>query len=152
MIASSSVGKEPIDCISRIAVQVVIYSETLSPGDISTWLNLQPTNATEMGIKLGQRTGTPVTVPRHMWQLSSESNVEILDFGCHLDWLLSKLLPVREQLIRLRDGGAAECTICGVVWTSGSSAHLELSVPQIEALVSLQLRLELEFTDYGDDA
>jgi hypothetical protein len=54
--------------------------------------------------------------------------------------------------MRLRDSGTADCTMIGVVWTSGSSAHLKLSAHQMEALVSLQLQLELEFADYGGDA
>ncbi len=152
MTESSSVGKGPTGGLTRVAVQVVVYSETLSPGEISSWLNLQPTSASEKGVKVGPRTGTPVTVRRHMWQLSSEPNVETLDFGSHLDWILSKLLTVREQLIRLRDSGIADCTVIGVVWTSDSSAHLKLSAHQMEALVSLQLQLEIEFADYGEDA
>ena len=136
---------------TRVAVQVVIYSEAISPGEIASRLRLQPTRTAEKGIKYGPQTGTQVNVPRHMWQLSSETNVEDSDLGSHLDWLLSKLLPVREQLCTLRNIEAVECVLFCVVWTSGTSAHVTLTANQMESLVALQLDLQLEFADYGTD-
>jgi hypothetical protein len=86
-----------------------------------------------------------------MWQLSTEPHVEALEFGSHLDWLLSRLLPVRDRLRSLRDSGVIDCALIGVVWTSGSIVQLKLTSRQMAALVSLQLEIQIEFADYGDE-
>ena len=135
----------------RVAVQSLIYSEALAPDEISSRLDLQPTKTAEKGVKHGKRTGSPVDVPRNMWQLSSESHVTELDLTSHLDWMLSKLFPVREQLRTLRDNGTIECALVGVVWTNGTSAHVRFETRQMEMLVMLGMELQLEFADYGND-
>jgi uncharacterized protein DUF4279 len=137
--------------VARVAVQALIYSDTLSPEEISARLELQPTTTTEKGIKFGKRTGTRVDVPRHMWQLSSESHVPGQNFTDHLDWILAKLFAVRERLGALRKSGQLQSSLVGVVWTSGTSAHVQLSPRHAEMLAALQLELRLEFADYGDD-
>jgi hypothetical protein len=86
-----------------------------------------------------------------MWQLSSESHVTALDLTSHLDWLLSKLFPIRKQIRALRDSGAVQCVLVGVVWTSGTGAHVQLRTNHMEMLVTLQMELQLEFADYGED-
>jgi len=137
--------------IDRIAVQAVIYSGVLAPEEITARLGLQPTNVAVKGLKYGSETGTPVNVPRHMWRLSSEPNVEASNFGKHLDWLLSKLLPVRNELSAIRNSGVVNFHMICVVWTSGTSAHIGISRDQMDALVCLGFDLQLEFSDYGDD-
>jgi len=89
----------------RAAVRALLYSETLAPEEITSRLDLQPTKTAEKGVKYGKRTGTQYDVPRHMWQLSSESHVSAVDLTSHLDWLLSRLFPIRERLRVLRDSG-----------------------------------------------
>lgn len=90
-------------------------------------------------------------IPRHMWSLSSEHHVEERDFSRHLDWLLGKLVTVREQLLELRRSESIQCEIRGVVWTRGTAGYFRIETDQMEMLVALQLALQLEFADYGDD-
>lgn len=137
--------------LARVAVQLVIYSENLSPEGIAAHLNLQPTRTTEKGVKVGARTGTSVVVPRHLWEISTEFQVATRDFQCHLDWLLSKLQPVREQLRAIRDDPKNRCSMVAVIWTNGDIAHVQLAANHLRALVDLQLSIEFEFADYGED-
>ncbi len=135
----------------RVAVEFVIYSDTLSSDEVSNRLGIQATGSAAKGVKLGKRTRTPITIPRHMWQLSSEAHVGASDLGSHLTWVLAKLSPLQEQLREIRTVGSAEFRLVGRVWTSGTSVHVQLSKPVLNALVTLDLELQLEFADYGQD-
>lgn len=150
MTDTHSATGENIGKPTRVAVQALIYSETLSSEEISSQLNLQPTTTVAKGVKYGKRTGTRVDVPRHMWQLSSEAHVSGHDLAEHLDWVLSKLFSVRERLRVLHENGMAEIILVGVIWTSGTSAHVRLSPRHAELLAALQLEFRLEFADYGE--
>lgn len=151
MTTAECVSNEHSNGTARVAVQFLIYSETLSPEEIGKQLNLTPAKTVEKGVKFGKRTGTRVDVPRHMWQISSELHVSELDLGSHLDWILSTLNPIRAQLRALRDNGSIQCVLAGVVWTNVTSAHVQLAIHQMEMLIALQLELHLEFADYGED-
>lgn len=136
---------------TRTAVQLLIYSGTFEADEISFRLNLQPTRTEKKGVKYGKRTGTRVELARHMWQFSSESHVSAADFTSHLDWVLSRVFPIRERLQALRDSGAVECALVGLMWTSGTSAYARISIDHMQRLISLRLDLQLEFADYGED-
>lgn len=151
MIESNQAAGEKTAAPVRVDVQALVYSEALTAEEIESRLNLSPSETQEKGPKYGKRTGTRVDVPRHMWQLSSELNVSEMDFSSHLDWVLAKLFSVRERLQALRDSAEVECFLVGVVWTSGTSAHVRLSVHHLEILAALRLEFRLEFADYGDD-
>lgn len=136
---------------ARVAVEFLIYSDTLSPGEVSNRLGIQATGSATKGVKLGERTHTPIAIPRHMWQLSSEPHVVAPDLSTHLSWLLGKLTPLQERLRAIRSTGSTELCLVGRVWTSGTSAHVRISKPAVEALLALDLELQLEFADYGHD-
>jgi hypothetical protein len=112
---------------------------------------LSPTTTAEMGIKHGKRTGTEVHVPRHMWQLSSESHVPERDVERHLDWVLSKLYVVRDEFRKLCSTGDTQAELVAVIWTSGTSVQVQLTTGMLEMLLALGLELRLEFADYGND-
>ena len=136
---------------ARFAAEFLIYSDILSPDDVSNRLRLQATHAATKGVKIGERTNTPVSIPRHMWQLSSEPNIVAADLDSHLSWLLAKLTPLHDQLRAIRSLGSTELCLVGRVWTSGTSAHVGIAKPTMEALLALDLELQLEFADYGHD-
>lgn len=136
---------------ARVAVEFLIYSDALSPDEVSNLLGIQATGSATKGVKLGERTHTPIAIPRHMWQLSSEPHVVAADLGSHLSWLLAKLFPLQEQLRAIRNMGSTDLCLVGRVWTSGTSAHVRISKPAMEALLATDLELQLEFADYGDD-
>jgi hypothetical protein len=136
---------------TRIDVILVVYSEALSPSELTSRLGIEPTKTTEKGTKLGRRSGALTQVPKHVWQLSSESSVPTMEMANHLDWLIARLMPIREQLAALQNSKEVECALSGIVWTSGSSAHLRITTRHMEALVALRLNLQLEFADYGND-
>ena len=138
--------------VVRVAASLLIYSDVLAPEEITLRLDLQPTETTEKGVKYGKQTGTRMNVPRHLWQLSSETHVAAMDLTSHLDWLLARLFPIRERLRTLRESGAIDFHLRGVVWTSNDAAHVQLPIRVMEMLVELQLEPELQFADYGDDS
>jgi hypothetical protein len=92
-----------------------------------------------------------MNAPRHLWELSSESHVSSQDLTSHLDWVFMKLSPVREHLRALHESAAAQVVLSGVIWTSGTGAHVQILPRHAEMLAALQLELGLEFADYGDD-
>lgn len=151
MTVATSTVKDDRTPPMRVAVQVMVYSESLAPAEITARLGLEPTATAEKGVKHGKRTNTAIDVPRNMWQLSSESHGLGADLTSHLEWVLSKLSPARERLRALRDDGSIQCALVGVVWTSGTSVHVRLPTRLMEMLVALQLEFQLEFADYGQD-
>jgi hypothetical protein len=151
MITTTSADK-PAAALVRVAVQLLIYSDKLSPRQIAEYLHIHPTRAVEKGVKAGARTGTPVAVPRHLWELSSESEVATQELPSHLDWLLSKLLPVSAQLRILRDDELVRSKLVAVVWGNGEIAHAEVCIRHMKSLVDLELNLEFEFADYAEDS
>jgi hypothetical protein len=74
-----------------------------------------------------------------------------MELSAHLEWLVGRLLANRNRLKALCESGQCECVLSGVVWTSGTSAHVRLEARHVEMLVDLQLGLQLEFADYGDN-
>lgn len=136
---------------TRVAVQVLFYSTIVRPEEITTRLMLSPTTTAEMGIKRGKRTGTEVHVPRHMWQLSSESYVSERDVARHLDCLLSRLYAVHDEFRKLCSTGDTQAELVAVIWASGTSLQVKLSIGLLEMLLALGLELRLEFADYGND-
>jgi hypothetical protein len=71
-------------------------------------------------------------------------------FSHHVDWLLSKVLPVRQQLKALRDEGAW-CVLSCIVWTSGDMGCAAFTIQQMASLIELGLEPQLAFTDYGPE-
>jgi Domain of unknown function (DUF4279) len=151
MTTASGLTNKGADALARVAAYLLIYSDVFAPEEITSQLDLQPTRTTEKGVKYGKRTGTQMNIPRHLWMLSSESHLAAKDLTSHLDWLLARLFPIRERLRALRESGAIDCHLRGVVWTSNDGAHVQLPIRVMEMLVELQLEPELEFADYGDD-
>jgi hypothetical protein len=150
MTSTGSLTDEDTCDLVRVAVQFLVYSDHLSPNEISTILDLEPTRSVKKGVKYGPKTRTPIEIPHHMWQLSSESHVPALDFSSHLDWLLCRLTPRRGQIHALQNGGVNECNLIGIVWSSVDMAHVRITAEQMAAISDLRLDIELEFADYGD--
>lgn len=142
---------ESSESILRVAVSLVIYSNDLSPKDISNALTLEPSYIAEKGVKVGPRTGTIMNVPRNLWELSSEENVHSLTADSHLDWMLSKLTAVQAKLKSLRADPSIDCVFTCVIWTNNDGVYTKLSVRQMAELVSLGFDLRLQVSDYGDN-
>jgi len=137
---------------TRMDVVLVVYSDSLSPSELTLRLGLEPTKTTEKGPKVGKLSGALMQIPRHVWQLSSESSVSSMELATHFDWLLARLMPVRKELLALVESEDIECALSAIVWTSGSDAHIRIATEHMEGLVALGLDLRLEFSDYGEDS
>jgi hypothetical protein len=137
---------------ARICAELLIYSDSLPPAEVSRQLGgLEATSSALKGPKLGSHSGMSMNVPRHMWQLSTESHVESNEVNTHLSWLLARLLPLQAELEAMRVKDSAELRVVAHVWTSGTSAHVLLTKPTLDALLALNLELHLEFADYGEE-
>jgi len=149
---SKNVSPEATDNLLpiRVDVALLIYSDTLSPGDISDRLRIEATASAVQGVTIGRRTGTRMVIPKHMWEFSSESHVPIREFDRHLSWLLGRLVAEQDALRAIRDCGSTEIQLIGHVWTAGSGAHVHLKKAALEQLVAMDLELHLEFADYEE--
>lgn len=63
-----------------------IYSQTLSPEEVTRALGVQPTRTLRQGEQRGDKVSN-----LHGWFLSSEGRVDSRDLRRHLDWLLDQL-------------------------------------------------------------
>lgn len=137
---------------TRIDVQANFYSDSLSPDEISSRLNLEPTRTGNKGPWVVPRTSkvAKTPLPHHFWQLRSEPNVQGFKFTEHMDWMLGKLFPARDLIIELhRTETIFSHGLTCVVWSSGTGSAVRLAPRHAESLALLQLALWFEFADYG---
>src|SRR5687768_6453989 len=75
-----------------------IYSDK-HPDEISKTLGLAPTDSSFVGEVKTNSLGRSRVSHRNNWFLSSETFVDSKDLRRHLDWILGKLTPHKDQLL-----------------------------------------------------
>lgn len=85
------------------------------------------------------------------WFLSSEDYVKSLDVRRHLDWLLMRLTPKREELLSIQhEPGMRMAVIC--VWHSRSGTGGPVLWPeQMSQLADLNLECGFDIYFFEDD-
>lgn len=136
-------------------VEFCIYGEELDPASVTARLGIEPSREQgEMETLMGmdyfahQRNASS-------WLLSSRGQVESRDVRRHLDWLLEKLVPVQQQVLKLQTMADVKMTVRCIWWSAYGDGGPALWPQQMSLLADLNLEcsfdvLFFEETDEGD--
>lgn len=126
-----------------------LFKEDLNPDDVSRLLGLDASGVQRKGEP--QYPKNPDSLLRFRsggWLLSTKGHVESRDLRRHVEWLLGRLEPQREALLRLSREGCAMDLFC--FWLSaGGQGGPELDAVLMGRLadLSLPIRFDIYFTD-----
>jgi hypothetical protein len=128
----------------RTCAELRIYPGDLDPRTVSARLSLGPTT-----VRAAAETGRRIR-PSH-WALSSELHVDSMDTRNHLDWLLARLLPVRDAILELQREPSVRMTVWCVWWSKFAQGGPTLWPEQMGPLAELNLECTFDVSFYGDD-
>ena len=136
----------------RCYAELRVFTEALSPDEVSNRIGLRPTSQQSAGESRINRLGRSRLIPRSAWFLSSELEVTSRDLRRHLDWLLDKLEPSSNGLIALQEiEDPISMWVHCVWWSRGLHGGPTLWPSQMERLAKLRLECSLEFASYDDE-
>src|SRR5258708_6300525 len=111
-------------------------------------LGIEPTRSHNAGEAHGSL--RPIPWKHGQWALESQLP-EASELEAHLDWLLARLLPVRDRVLTVlaADQRLRASFFCGL-WMSNENEGLELSPRLLEGISSLSAELDLDIYYEGD--
>ena len=122
-----------------------IFSDTVSPAEVTARLQLDPTDF----FKKGDAMGLPGrSRKRNGWFLSSESFIKSRDTRRHIDWILASISKKNDAISSLRAGGLDIDISC--IWISSGQGGPVISPPQMSLLSALNI--EIWWDIYFDEA
>jgi hypothetical protein len=113
-----------------------IFSDTVSPTDITTKLQLDPTESFKKGDTMGSRGGSRKF---NGWFLSSESLINSRDTRRHIDWILAKIKDKATEISSLYADGVEIDISCA--WVSTGQGGPVISTPQMSLLSALDIEV-----------
>ena len=135
----------------RTLAKLRIYGDKLDPGSITAVLGIEPTDSQSKGeIKKNSR-GVGREAKIAGWFLSSEGHVQSKDVRKHLDWLLAKLLPVKDKLHAIQETEDLVMGVTCVWWSVGGDGGPTLWPEQMSLLAELNLECGFEVAFYEDE-
>lgn len=144
------IGADSPGC-ERTYAELRVYPEALSPADVTVMLGIEPTSTQVAGEVRTNSLGRSRAVPRNGWFLSSEDQVRPGDLRCHLDWLLGRLWPVKENLAGMRRAHEMTIAVACVWWASGEGVGPSLGPEQMRLLGELGLECQFDVAFFGDE-
>lgn len=119
-------------------VTLRIYSDTMSPEEISSFLRMQPSDSTFKGEVVGEKTKK---VRKHNgWFLTSDGSVDSKDVRRHIDFLADKIAHLTSDLAELKNKGCLIDLSC--FWSSeNGQGGPTLSPNQLKKLAELELEI-----------
>jgi hypothetical protein len=134
----------------RTLATLRIGGEELDPTFVTSHLGIQPTKSQKKGeIKTNSR-GFERTIKKGGWFLSSEDHVNSKDIRRHLDWLLTRLAPVKDQLRALQEIEGITMDVNCIWWSAGDGGPT-LWPEQMRLLAELNLECGFYISFYGDE-
>jgi hypothetical protein len=131
-----------------VYARIIIYctESMLLPDDITDMLQLQPTEKRVKGDVICRPSGRIVTtMKKSYWSLCSENLVKSGDMDAHLDWLLKRIVPVKEQIISLQKIPGISMNIRCFWCSRESDTGIDFTTDQIKDLAELNLNCSFVF-------
>jgi len=125
-------------------VELCIYGEDLNPAFVTARLGIESSTRQKTGETWGNIGGCDHQHKVESWLLSSRGQVESRDVRRHLDWLLEKLVPAQQQILKLQTMRGVKMTVrCG--WRSAyGDGGPALWPQQMSSLAELNLECSFE--------
>lgn len=135
---------------ARTCATIRIYPFFQSANEISKTLGLVPTRFQDKGEQVDSPRGRVREIKGTGWFLSSEGHVDSLDLRSHLNWILERLLPRKEQLKELQSSERMKMSLVCIWWSVSGHGGPCLWPEQMSALS--ELNLECSFDIYFIDS
>lgn len=135
----------------RTYAALLVYPEVLNPTAISERLRLVPTQLSVKGVDEATPSGRVRPAPKSLWALSSEGQVDSLDLRRHLDWLIEKLMPVKQQVLELQLVPGTRMNINCIWWSAHGTGGPALWPEQMAAIAELGLECAFDISFFGPD-
>ena len=137
-------------CESTFA-KLLIYSGNLDPGEVTSCLEVEPTEMYKAGDRWISGRGIEKVYPFNVWVLSSENHVVSKDVRHHLDWLIEKLIPKAENLKNLQNHDGVTMSIDCVWWSNQGHGGPTLWPEQMEKMAALNLECSFDIYFFGEE-
>jgi hypothetical protein len=119
---------------NKTFVTLRLYSNSLSPQEITNYLGIEPSEIIEKGVE--KNILTHESINHNAWFFTSENIINSKDSRRHIDYLADKLLPISDRL-KILDSQGAKIDIC-CFWSSESGqGGPTLSPQQLSKLAEL---------------
>lgn len=148
---SPSSDQNPKVCLET-RVKLRIYPKTMPLEAISQILRIEPSQSLKKGeLSKPNSAGKKRKIASSAWQLSSDQYLNSLNIEEHLDWMLGKLSPVKDQLLILQKNPDIEI-IFDIIWWTRIGGYFSFSAEQLNALAELNLRVVFDMQAFPEEA
>jgi len=135
----------------RTIAELRIYGYDLEPEVVTARFGIQPSRTQKRGETWVGFRGCVSQYKIGGWFLSSEGQVQSKDIRHHLNWLLEKLLPAKQEILRLQISYGISMTVYCIWWSRFGCGGPALWPQQMRLLADLNLECGFDFSFFGDD-
>jgi Domain of unknown function (DUF4279) len=135
----------------RTCATLRVYPGSVDPDLITARLGITPTQVNKKGASWRTARGHEHTRPLNAWFLASEGDVDSKDVRRHLDWLLARLGPVKDQLRELQSMPEMKMSIECVWWSAYGQGGPTLWPEQMQGMAELGLECGFDIAFFGED-
>jgi hypothetical protein len=129
-----------------------IATGAMHPAEVTSLIKLRPTEVTVVGSQgITNGCGTVHVGRVNQWILDSEGNVTSRDLRRHLDWVIGRVWPSREALLRLQQLPEVKMDVWCVWWSRHGDGGPALWPKQLLGLGELNLEISIGFAFYGKE-
>jgi hypothetical protein len=140
--------EEGSDRLTTHAKMRIFIENDMSPDDISGMLRLQPTDKKVKGDIVCRPSGRKViTVPTSYWLLSTRCLLKHSNMETHLEWLLNRLMPAKEQILALQKVPGISMWVRCIL--DSEERNTKFTADQMKKLA--ELNMENSFVLYFDE-
>ena len=125
-----------------------IFSDEIPPDQVTRALGVSPTSSVRKG-ELRNPKEPRSASKTNCWYLGSSASVQSKDCRRHIDWILERIYPAKEALLRLQESGV-DVSICCTWESSGNQGGPIMNPEQMGPLSELGIPVWWEFWYSGD--
>jgi hypothetical protein len=137
------------DTCEKTYVGLRIYPGKIHPDQVTKLLSIKPSRTQVAGERIGNKKSKHVK--NNGWFLSTENEIQSVDCGRHIDWILKKLSGKADVIHNLQIEGAKIDISCFWVSKSGHGGPM-LNPAQMKELSNLNIEIwcDVYFNDDED--
>lgn len=144
--------KDNYETCERTVVELRMYSDGLSPVEISHCLSIEPSSSVTKGrVLTSGMDGRQRVGQINSWILSSEEHIKSLDPRRHLDWLLDQLNAVKNALLELQRSPEITMYVTCIWWSAFGNDGPRFWARQLTNLGELGLEMEMDVSFFGTE-
>jgi len=154
-MSSNETRRTPYDdsygTCERTDAKLRIYSGAMVPEEVTNRLKIKPTWTQTVGETFRNSLERERIASINGWFLSSEGMVSSLDLRRHLDWLLERLIPAKQELLELQKLSGVSMDISCIWWSAYGHGGPILWPEQMSRMSELNLECGFDLYFYGDE-